>query len=90
MRLDVYKHSAAIINISNNPIASPARSTLQGIANRDVPIIVFHIAKLKSKYYIFTISSLIDLYESNKYVYRMIRHSSFNIMLVICHIHSLV
>jgi len=52
MRLDVYKHSAAMTNISNNPIISPARSTLQGIANRDVPIIVFHIAKLKSKYYI--------------------------------------
>jgi len=43
----VYKQSPAMINISNNPIANPARSTLQGIANRDVPIIVFHIAKLK-------------------------------------------
>lgn len=49
MRLDVYKQSPAMTNISNNPITSPARSTLQGIANRDVPIIVFHIAKLKKQ-----------------------------------------
>lgn len=61
MRLDVYKHNAAMTNISNNPITNPARSTLQGIANRDVPIIVFHIAKLKLKYYIiYTTFSLLS------------------------------
>lgn len=56
-----------MVNIRNNPITSPARSTLQGIANKDVPIIVFHIAKLKTKSFLNIFLLLILIIYDNVY-----------------------
>ena len=43
----VYRHSPAITAMQTRPISSPACSSAQGIESKEVPIIVFHIAKLK-------------------------------------------
>lgn len=44
----VYKHKAPMIIIRDTPTSRPARSIPQGMANKEVPIMVFHIANLRN------------------------------------------